>query len=81
MPNETMKMISQSWYINKQRATRVNKAPQLSTSEQELAILKFLKEGKGKRYPQGATLNPAFKDDPQCQDLLSQATTIEVKDG
>lgn len=79
MPSDIMKIISQSWYNNNERIKSVNKAPQLSTSEKELAILKFLKEGRGKRYPQGATLNPAFKDDPRCQDLLSQVTAIKVK--
>tara|TARA_R100000306_G_C4369961_1_gene139457 strand:+ start:645 stop:893 length:249 start_codon:yes stop_codon:yes gene_type:complete len=81
MPSEKMKAISQGWYTNRARAKRFAKAPKLSTKEELFAITQFLKQGKGKRYPQGATLNTFFEDDEKCNNLLDQVTTIEYKDG
>ena len=81
MPSEKMKVIAQGWYTNRARAKRLAKVPKLSTQEELLAITEFLKQGKGKRYPLGATLNLNFKDDDTCNKLLKQITTIEYKDG
>ncbi len=81
MPNKRIKEISQSWYKNRTRQRKFASVPTLSTAEEKIAITKFLKEGKGKRYPLGATLNPNFKDDKVCQSLLEQVEMIEIKDG
>jgi|TARA_R110002020_G_scaffold251564_1_gene465399 hypothetical protein len=81
MPSEKMKSIAHGWYTNRARAKRFANAPRLSTEEELFAITQFLKQGKGKRYPLGATLNSNFKDDDTCNKLLKQVTTIEYKDG
>jgi hypothetical protein len=81
MPNEKMKKITQSWYNNRNRQRKFANVPTLSTEEERFAITKFLREGKGQRYPLGATLNPNFKDDKVCQSLLEQVETIDIKDG
>jgi len=81
MPNKRRKKISQSWFNNRSRQRKFANVPTLSTEEEIFAITKFLQEGKGQRYPRGATLNPNFKDDKVCQSLLEQVETIEIKDG
>jgi len=81
MPSKKMKSIAHGWYTQRIRAKRFAKVPKLSTQEELFAITQFLKQGKGKRYPQGATLNTFFEDDEKCNNLLDQVTTIEYKDG
>ncbi len=81
MQSQALKNIGQARYNNRSRQKEFAKYPTLSTKEEKDAITKALKEGKGKRYPAGATLNPLWKDDKVCQSLLMQATTIEIKDG
>lgn len=70
----------QTFFNNRKRAKRIASAPTLSDADQQLAINKFLSEGKGKRYPIGATGNPMFKDDAICNKWLEQVTPIEFKD-
>ena len=70
----------QTFFNNRKRAKRIASTPTLSDSEQQFAIKKFLSEGKGKRYPSGATGNPMFEDDATCNKLLEQVTPIEFKD-
>ena len=81
MRSKAIKNIGQARYNNISRQKEFAKYPTLSTKEEKDAITKALKEGKGKRYPAGTTLNPLWKDDVVCQSLLMQATTIEIKDG
>ena len=68
-----------NWYANYQRGKKFAKAPTLTDDEKAKAIAEFLAQGKGKKYPPGATGDPHFQDDEKCNDLLSQVTVISYK--
>jgi len=66
----------QTFFNNRKRAVRIGKAPTLSDADQQLAIRKFLSEGKATRYPMGATGDKFFAEDKTCIELLKQAKAI-----
>jgi len=68
-----------NWFANYQRGKKFAKAPTLTDDEKAKAIAEFLAQGKGKKYPPGATGDPHFQDDEKCNDLLSQVTVISYK--
>jgi hypothetical protein len=68
-----------NWFANYQRGKKFAKVPTLSDDEKAKAIAEFLAQGKGKKYPQGATGDPHFKDDEKCIALLNQVTVLSYK--
>jgi len=66
----------QTFFNNRKRAVRIAKAPTLSVADQQLAINKFLSEGRATRYPMGATGDKFFSEDETCIQLLKQAKAI-----
>ena len=79
--SQTKRASLQVFFDNRRRAKRIAAAPILSDAEQQLAIKKFLSEGKAKRYPLAATGDTFFAEDKKCISLLEQAITIEVENG
>tara|TARA_R110000751_G_scaffold223769_1_gene325903 strand:+ start:157 stop:417 length:261 start_codon:yes stop_codon:yes gene_type:complete len=59
-------------YQNFNRGKRLAKAPPLSQDQQEKAIDEFMKAGKAKRYPFGASYHMAAQGDEPSQGLIEK---------
>jgi len=79
VPKREVKKKRINWFVNWHRGKKFAKAPILSDDEKAKAIAEFLAQGKGKKYPPGATGDPHFQDDEKCNDLLSQVTVLSYK--
>ena len=68
--NKSLRNKITATYQNLSRGRRLAKVPSLSLDQQEQAIKEFMKAGKAKRYPFGASHYMAEQGDEPSQSLI-----------